>query len=166
MSVKISAIAAIEQYNRGLAKDGKIPWNIQEDQSYFKSKVKGHVVIMGRKTYDEINQSPLTNRPNIVITRQKGLEQKGFTFVNNIDEALKIARKEELGGEVFIVGGGEIYKMALPYTDRLYLTLIDGTFGGMDTMFPDYKDKYKTVISDSGVKNSGGYKYSFVVLEK
>ncbi|MBC7472382.1 MAG: dihydrofolate reductase [candidate division SR1 bacterium] len=166
MSVKVSAIAAVEQYHRGLAKNGRIPWNIQEDQSYFKSKVKGHVVIMGRKTYDEIRQVPLTDRPNIVITRQKALEQKGFIFVNNIDDALRVARNEELRGEVFIVGGGEIYKMGLPYTDRLYLTLVDGTYGSMETTFPDYNDKYKTVISDSGVKNSGGYKYSFVVLEK
>jgi dihydrofolate reductase len=163
MSATINIIAAFER-NRGLAKNGRLPWGvIPDDVKYFNDKVKGHVVVMGRKTYDQIGQRPLTTAKNIVVSRQKGMSQDGFTFVGSIDEALKEARNNEFGGEVFVVGGGEIYKLALPYADKLYLTVIDGSYS-TDTSFPDYKSKFSEVSSES--RNTGGMKFSFVVLKK
>jgi dihydrofolate reductase len=164
MSATINIIAAFER-NRGLAKNGRLPWGvIPDDVKYFNDKVKGHVVVMGRKTYDQIGQKPLTTSKNIVVTRQKGMSQDGFTFVGSIEDALREARNCEASGEVFVVGGGEIYKLALPYTDRLYLTLVDGNYPNVDTYFPDYSMFKKEISSDS--RSGGGNKYSFVVLKK
>lgn len=169
MSVKLSAIVALEKYHNGIGKKGNhdLLWKIPEDQKYFADKVRGHVVIMGRSTFENIKRKPISGTTkNIVITRQKDLQAEGFVFYDDIYKAIKYAKDNEFNNEVFVVGGAEIYKLALPYTDRLYLTLIDGIYNGLDAKFPEYKGKFKTVVSDSGIKHSGGYTYSFVVLEK
>jgi dihydrofolate reductase len=164
MSVRINIIAVFEKYNKGLTKNGKLPWSIAEDQKYFDEKVKGHVVIMDQETFNRIGREPLTTAKNIVITNQKDLVENGFLFVGSLDEAIKVGKNEESRGEVFVVGGSEVYKKALSYADKLYLTIIDGSYSGMDTYFPDYSKFTKEISNES--RNSGGYKYSFVVLEK
>jgi dihydrofolate reductase len=168
MSVRFNAIAAINKYNRGLAKNGKLPWGvISEDVRYFNDKVSGHVVIMGRKTYDTIkNEKYFTEKLKIVVTRKPQEDTKYFAFVKDIYAAKKLAEQTEASGEVFIVGGGEIYKQMLPYTDRLYLTVIDGNYPNPDTVFPEYESKFTKKVSDSGTRKSSSVEYSFVVLKK
>lgn len=155
---KISLIAAIASENRALGKDNKLIYKIKEDQEWFKEKTKGNVVIMGRKTFESIGY-PLPDRVNIIITRDPGFTAEGTIVVHSLDEALKKA----LGVEVFIIGGGQIYKEAIGLADRLYLTVVEGS-PDADTFFPDYSQFTKVIFEEA--KESEGYKYKFLVLEK
>ncbi len=164
---RISAIAAIGLQNRALSKEGQIPWRIPKDQKWFQNTTMGHVVIMGRKTFEQIKKIPLAGRTNIVITSQTGLNTEGFIFSATLGEAIEKAQEIEKE-EIFIVGGGEIYTLALPITDRLYLTLVEGEFADSDTFFPEYPD-FNWVVSEQYNDESNGesgHKYTFYVLEK
>lgn len=135
----ISQIAACAK-NRVIGKNGDLPWDLPEDMKYFKDKTKGHIIIMGRKTFDSFKGRTLPQRLHIVISRQPELIPllNGVIAVSSLEEALKIA-KSQIGTwpeEVFIIGGGEIYKSALPFSDRIYLTEIDEVFDG-DAHFPE-----------------------------
>ena len=132
----ISAVAAIGK-NRELGKNGKLIWNIAEDMKHFKEITSGHAVIMGRKTYESIGR-PLPNRTNIIITRNSDFTAQGCIVVQSIDEAISEAKKYDTQ-EVFIIGGGEIYKQAINLTNKLYLTIVNES-AQADTFFPEYSD--------------------------
>jgi len=132
----ISAVAAIGK-NRELGKNGKLIWNIAEDMKHFKEITSGHAVIMGRKTYESIGR-PLSNRTNIIITRNSDFTAQGCIVVQSIDEAISEAKKYDTQ-EVFIIGGGEIYKQAINLTNKLYLTIVNES-AQADTFFPEYSD--------------------------
>jgi dihydrofolate reductase len=127
----VSFIVAMAQ-NRVIGIDQKLPWHIPLDLKRFKKITSGHVVIMGRKSYDALGK-PLPNRENVVITRQN-LEIPGVRVVHTVEEALKPYRKTDK--EIFILGGGEIFTEALPLADKIYLTLIEKDFKG-DAHFPE-----------------------------
>ena len=128
----VSLVAAMSE-NRVIGRNGQLPWHLPADLKYFKKLTVDHTVIMGRKTFDEIKR-PLDNRRNVVITRNRGFQPHGVTVVPSLDEALALAATEE---EVFSVGGGEIFRLALPRADRLYLTVIHAHIEG-DTFFPPF----------------------------
>jgi len=157
--MKISLIAAIASGNRALGKDNKLIYKIPEDLKRFKDLTKGHVVIMGRKTFESIGYS-LPNRLNIIITRDKNYSQKGITVVHSLDEALKQVQSDD---EVFIIGGGQIYQEAIGMADKLYLTVVEGS-PAADTFFPDYSEFKKVVFEET--HESGGLKYKFLELER
>jgi dihydrofolate reductase len=131
----ISLIAALST-NRVIGKNNDLPWTLPDDMKYFMQTTKGHCVILGRKNYDSIPEKyrPLPNRTNIVVTRQKTFVAPGCVIVNSFENALATA-KEANETEVFVIGGAEIYKQALPYADRLYLTEIKAIIEG-DVYFP------------------------------
>ncbi len=166
--VKISLIAAIAQ-NRVIGRDNKIPWHISEDLKRFKKLTQGHVVVMGRKTYESIGR-PLPNRVNIVITRDKNLRISSQVLIfHSIDDAIEEAKKIEMkaGGEVpeiFVIGGGEIFRQTLPLADKLYLTIVKGSFSG-PILFPTYEDLFKKVVYRED-REGDGYKYTFVDLKR
>jgi len=118
----ISHIVAITR-NKVIGRNNKLPWNLPADMQYFKNTTKGHTVIMGRKNY-ESEGKPLEERINIIVTRQKGFEAPGCYIVNSIDNAIATAKKFEKK-EIFIIGGGEIYRQTLNIINKLYLTVID-----------------------------------------
>ncbi|MDE0690772.1 MAG: dihydrofolate reductase [Gammaproteobacteria bacterium] len=130
----LSAIWAMTR-NRVIGKDGDLPWRLPDDQRFFRRTTLGKPVIMGRKTFDEIGR-PLPKRRNIVLSR-RGLEAEGVEVVTDLDAALDRA-KSEAPEEAFIIGGAEIYALAWPRLDRLYMTLIDAELEG-DTWFPDFE---------------------------
>ncbi len=164
MKTPVNIIAAIGK-NRELGKNNKLLWHIPEDMKYFRRLTLGNIVIMGRKTFESL-KNPLVKRINIVVTRKKNYkvpkEHSHYVLVaHSLKEALSKARKYKK--EVFVIGGGEIYKQALKYADRLYLTLIDKT-SSADTYFPKFSQDF-TIIS----KNKSSYqsiKFTFVVLER
>lgn len=170
---KINIIAAIGQ-NRELGKDNKLLWHIPEDLKRFKKLTTGHVVIMGRKTFESIGR-PLPNRTNIVITHDRNYTYtaKGCVVTHSIEEALEIAYRkyrkarpcdkqgQPLKKEIFIIGGGQIYKQTLPLADRLYLTIVEGNFDA-DTFFPNYS-RFNKVITEEN-RSSGNYNYTFLTL--
>jgi dihydrofolate reductase len=148
---RISIIAAIGK-NRVLGKNNKLLWHIPEDLRRFKNLTSGHPVIMGRKTYESIFAmlgKPLPNRTNIVVTHLDYPAPEGVIVSHSLPEALSRAKDSKGSEEIFIIGGGQIYEAALPFTDRLYLTLIDDEQEG-DTFFPPYEDQFtnKTYIAD------------------
>src|SRR6201996_5416501 len=118
----VSIVVAISE-NHVIGKDNKLLWHLPADLKHFKEITTGHTVIMGRKTYESVGK-PLPNRRNIIITRQN-IKIAGCEVVNSIDSAIALCKDEE---EVFIVGGSEIYKMAMPVTGRIYLTLVHREF--------------------------------------
>ena len=124
-------IAATSQ-NNALGKDNKIIWHLPDDFKRFKELTSGHHIIMGRKTFESFPK-PLPNRTHVVITRQKNYNPEGCIIVNSIEEAFEICPKNE---DVFLIGGAEIYKLGLPFTDKIELTYINETFEA-DAFFPE-----------------------------
>lgn len=127
-----------------------------------KKLTSGHPIIMGRKTFESIGR-PLPNRTNIVITRDAGYGQEGIKVVHSLQDALRQAQGELGNDEIFIFGGGQIFKEALPMVDTLYLTVVDGDYGA-DTFFPDYSMFTKVISEQEG--QEGEYHYTFLDLEK
>lgn len=132
---RLSIIAAIGK-NGELGKGNKLLWHIPEDMKWFRETTRGHPVIMGRKTYESIGR-PLPKRDNIVITRDRVWNDTGVFVKYSLDEAVAFARERDRE-EVFVIGGGEIYKQAIEYVERLYLTIVHADFPDADTFFPDY----------------------------
>jgi len=121
--------------NGVIGRDNQMPWHVPEDLAHFKRLTLGHPVVMGRKTYESILAAlgkPLPGRTNIVLTRQAGFEAPGCIVAASLDAALAAVREAV---EIFVIGGAEIYRLALAHADRVYLTLIDAAFDG-DATFP------------------------------
>ncbi|NND31921.1 MAG: dihydrofolate reductase [Saprospiraceae bacterium] len=131
----ISAIAAMSS-NRVIGRNNDLPWSLPADMKFFMRTTKGHHVIMGRKTFESMGV-PLKNRTNIVITRDMFYAASGIIVAHSLHEALAIAKKAG-EAEVFIIGGAEIYTLALPILDRIYLTEIDLTVQDGDAFFPEF----------------------------
>jgi dihydrofolate reductase len=148
--VILSAIAAMAK-NRVIGKDNKLPWHLPEDLKFFKEKTKSRVLIMGRKTFDsllvQMGGKPLPGRFHIVITRNESyrFEDPLVQIVPNMKIALELAHmltdkyKEKFGDEVFVIGGGEIYRESLDILNRIYLTVIEKDFEG-DAKFPEFSE--------------------------
>jgi dihydrofolate reductase len=166
MQVSISIIAAIG-VNRELGRRGELLWRIPDDLKRFKALTMGHPVVMGRKTFESIGK-PLPGRTNIVVTRNKGpsfAAQRTVLYADSLEEALAKARAAEGGEEIFVIGGAQIYEQALPYADRLYLTLIDASAADADALFPTYENIFTKKRSEkSGAFE--GLNYRWVELEK
>lgn len=135
----LSHIAAMAE-NRVIGKDNQLPWNIPEDLKFFKDTTQGKILIMGRKTFESLPK-PLPNRFHIVISRiSKSSDNSLVYFCKDISSAIEKARslQEAWPEEVFVVGGGEIYKQTLPYVNKLYLTKIHQDFMG-DAYYPEFE---------------------------
>lgn len=137
----LSAIAAMAA-NRVIGVGGDLPWKIPEDFKFFKTKTTGHIMLMGRKTFESLG-GPLPNRLHVVITRQADYEPEGAHVFGAIGDALDFCQAQSDSGawpeEVFIIGGGEIYQQLLSATDRIYLTEIQKDIDG-DTTFPEFSE--------------------------
>lgn len=147
--------------NHGIGKDNQLLWRLPADLKHFKDITTGHTVIMGRKTFQSIGK-PLPNRRNIVITRNLFLEIPGVEVVNDLSSAIALCSENE---EVFIVGGAEIYKIAMDITDRIYLTVVHGDFDP-DTFFPpiDQNIWKETDIINYGPDEKNAWAYTFSTL--
>lgn len=163
----ISLIAARSR-NGVIGKNNDLPWKLPDDSKYFMTTTRGHHVIMGRKNYDSLPDAykPLPNRTNILVTRQPAFHAPGCLVVHSLDRALDIARLNG-EGEVFVIGGAEIYTLALPVAHRLYLTEIDAEVQG-DTYFPDFdKSQWREVSRRSHkADEKHAYAFDFVVYER
>lgn len=127
----VSIIVAVAE-NQAIGFDNHLLWHISEDLKRFKSLTLGHHIIMGRKTFESIGK-PLPGRINIVISRQDGFNANDCLVANSLESAIELAQNDS---EVFIIGGGEIYKQALLIADKIYLTRVHAGFHG-DTFFPE-----------------------------
>lgn len=153
-------------HNRAIGKNGKLLWHIPEDLKRFKDLTKGHPVIMGRKTFESILSylgKPLPERTNIVVTRNAAYNAQGVKIFHSLEDALSYAKTID-AQEIHIGGGSDIYAQALPYVDRLYLTLIDEEKEA-DSFFPDYS-AFTKEIERVNKKTSDGIYYTWLTVER
>lgn len=144
---RVSLIAAIGR-NRELGKGNDLLWKIPDDLKRFRALTDGHPIIMGRKTYESLPVRPLPRRANIVVTRDAAAHFEGAVMSTSIEDALCKARFAPGADEIFVIGGGQIYEQALPYADRLCLTLVDAEANDAEVFFPAYGHLFTKVISD------------------
>ena len=153
--------------NRVIGKDNQLIWRMPNDLKFFKEKTTGHYVIMGRKSYESMGK-PLPNRLNIIITRNQDYAIEGAMVVHGLQEALDLAEQQKQK-EVFILGGGEIYKQAFEkkLVDKIYLTEIKDTFEG-DTFFPEFNEAewQETEREEYQADHLNPHDYAFVTLVK
>jgi dihydrofolate reductase len=118
-------------HNRVIGHEGKLPWHLSADLKRFKALTMGHHIIMGRNTWESIGR-PLPGRLSVVVTRNQAYTAPGATVVNSLADALLLASEDS---EAFLIGGGEMYREALPLADRIYLTELLAEYPG-DVFFP------------------------------
>lgn len=163
----ISFIAALSK-NRVIGKKNDLPWHLPDDMKYFMQTTKAHYVIMGRKNYDSIPEKfrPLPNRTNVVVTRQKNFTAEGCVVVHSLEEGIERARKGN-EQEAFIIGGAEIFKYGIPFSQRLYLTEIFAEVDG-DTFFPEWNAAEWKEISrrHHPADDRHALEFDFVVYER
>ncbi|MDR2804824.1 MAG: dihydrofolate reductase [Dysgonamonadaceae bacterium] len=162
--MKISIIAAIGKNNE-IGKGNELLCHLPADLKHFKEITSGHTVIMGRKTFDSLPNGPLPRRTNVVISRNPELEIAGAIVCPSFDVALLKAMDEE---EVFVIGGAQVYRQALPAADKLYLTKIHAAFPEADRFFPaiDYREWREVDRIACPADEKHPYSFSFVELER
>jgi dihydrofolate reductase len=153
--------------NGVIGRDNRMPWHLTEDLAHFKRLTLGHPVVMGRKTHESIVATlgkPLPGRTNIVLTRQAGFGAPGCIVASSLDAALAAASEAE---EIFVIGGAEIYRLALERADRLYLTRIDAAFEG-DATFPelDRAAWHEVAREDHPPAGNRSFGYAFLRFER
>ena len=141
----VTIIAAMSR-NRVIGRQGAIPWHIPEDMRRFRELTYGHALIMGRRTFESIGR-PLPGRKNIIVTRQADYSAAGCLTASSLGEALRLA---EPAAEVFICGGGEVYRQALPLAAKIYLTVINESVAG-DTTFPGIPDDQFDLVTSERI---------------
>ncbi len=155
----ISLIVAAAE-NNAIGKNNQLLWHLPNDLKFFKNKTWGMVVVMGRKTFEAVNK-PLPGRINIVITKQENWNASDVWVASDLDDALKQAAATNCK-EIFIIGGGEIYKQSILLADRIYMTRVHAALPG-DTFFPVIEEsKWKLVENLDFVSDEKhAYPYSF-----
>ena len=163
----ICIIAALAR-NAVIGRNGGLPWRLPADLRRFKQLTLGHPAIMGRKTWDSILQSlggPLPGRENIVISRSRSCASRGCIAVDSLEAAISAAGEAAAGDRCFVIGGAEIYRLALPLAGWMYLTEIDAEVEG-DAYFPAYAgDEWQLQSRELGPAQEG-LAYSFATYQR
>ena len=154
----LTMIAAAGE-NNALGKDGDLVWHLPDDFKRFKQLTTGHHIIMGRKTFESFPK-PLPNRTHVVITRNKNYDKEGCIVVHTLEDALEIAKDDE---QPFIIGGGEIYSLALPFAKKIELTRVHGSFDA-DAFFPKLDTTQWKLIDDVFHDKDERHNYAFTYL--
>ncbi|MGE5626119.1 MAG: dihydrofolate reductase [Bacillota bacterium] len=161
--MKVSLIVAVGSHDE-IGKDGKMPWHLPADLKHFKATTLGKPVLMGRKTLEAIGR-PLPERRNLVLTRDRNFREAGCETVHSLQQALELAADAP---ELMVIGGGEVYRMAWPKADRIYLTRIQAEVKDADTFFPalnprEWKEGSR---ADHRADEKNPYDYSFLVYDR
>ncbi len=163
MTISLIVAASL---NNAIGKNNDLLWKLPNDMKHFKNVTWAMPIIMGRKTFDSMAGKPLNGRLNIVITRQHDWKAEGAVKVDSVYKALEIVQQNNYK-EVFIIGGGEIYKAALSIADRVYLTRVETEIEG-DTFFPELNTANWQLIEDNPHPSDAkhAYSYRFQVWQK
>ena len=160
--MQVSLVVAMAA-NRVIGRDGTLPWRLPADLKKFKFVTLNKAVVMGRKTWESLPVRPLPDRHNIILTRCVDFQANGGTVVHGLDKAFDHASGT---GEVMVIGGEEIYRLALPRADRIYLTEVRGNFEG-DAKFPDLDPAEWREVSREDHAAVGEFPaHSFLVLAR
>lgn len=164
---KVAIVVAVAK-NGVIGRNNQLPWRLPADLKHFKAVTWGKPVIMGRKTFQSIGK-PLPGRDNIVISRARRWDAGGVTVVPDMEAALEVARKAAAArgvDEISVIGGAQVYALALPFTDRVYLTEIDMTPEG-DTWFLALSpEEWREVSRDSHPAEGEYPAHSYVLYER
>ncbi len=155
----ISLIVAAST-NNAIGKNGQLLWHLPIDLKFFKNTTWGMPVVMGRKTFEAVNK-PLPGRTNIVITRQDTWQSEDVIVAKDINEALQKAA-ETNSKEIFIIGGGEIYKQSINIADKIYMTRVHADLEG-DTYFPEIDRKKWSLIENIDFTPDEKHVYPFTI---
>ncbi len=161
----IVALVAARSENNVIGNGSEVPWHLPADLKFFKQLTTGHTIVMGRNTFDTLAK-PLPNRRTIVLTRSRAYRQAGIDVAHSFETAFDLADPGD-GEEVFIVGGEEIYRMALPYAQRMYLTRVHTIVPG-DAFFPEFSDDEWELTENArhAADERHEFDYTFEVWEK
>ena len=143
--------------NGVIGNQGRLPWHISEDLKRFKALTMGHTIVMGRKTWDSLPRKPLPGRANVVVTRQADWRGDGAVRASSLGQAV-----EGTSGPVFVIGGAEIYDLALPHATRIELTEVHRAFDG-DARFDFDRSGWRETSRENHV-TPDGLRYSYVTL--
>lgn len=157
----LSLIAAVAK-NRAIGYQNKLLFAIKEDMEHFKRLTMGHVIIMGRHTFESLPNGALPHRKNIVISKSQTVF-KGCTRVSSFEEALAMCQKE---AEVFVIGGEQVYKEAISQADKLYLTEIDALPKQADAFFPAYDDWQLVAKEEHKKGKSNSLAFAFSIYHR
>ena len=163
------AMIVAQSSNRVIGRDNKLPWYLPGDLKYFKQATMGKPIIMGRKTFESIGK-PLPGRLNIVISRDASFTAHGIKVVMSLPEAIELAESQALidgVDEAMIIGGAQIYALALPEVERLYITQVHADIEG-DAYFPEFNRSQWTELGreDFSAQGPNPYDYSFIVYQR
>jgi dihydrofolate reductase len=168
--MRCSILVAMSE-NRVIGRNGRLPWRLSADLRRFKQLTLGHHLVMGRKTFESIGRL-LPGRTTIVVTRQPddswrtrlACEGKGILVARTLEEAQRLAAGDS---EVFIVGGGEIYRQSLAVADRIYMTLVHAEVAG-DTFFPELDEREWQLAEQTrhGADEKNEFDYTFLIYER
>ncbi|MEY1675801.1 dihydrofolate reductase [Gordonia sp. ABKF26] len=143
-----------------IGRDNTIPWRVPEDLARFKELTVGHPVVMGRKTWDSLPPRfrPLPGRTNVVVTRDAGWSADGATVAGSVADALELAGGDYIG----VIGGGEIYRLAMEFATELCVTEIDVEVDGADAHAPEITDDWTVAVRGEWQTSTSGIPYRFV----
>lgn len=159
---KLALIFAVAG-NGTIGANGALPWRLPEDLRHFRALTTGHAVIMGRRTWDSL-RGPLRERQNIIVTRDRAFRAAGAEIVHSLDEALA---RVALPLPAYCIGGAELYALALPHADRLYLTEIERDFAGDTHLPPLDRDTWEEIARESRrAEGPEGFAYAFVTYAR
>lgn len=151
--------------NNVIGKDNQLLWRLPNDTRYFKNVTWGMPVVMGRKTFESLGK-PLAGRTNIILTRNAGWKAEGTSVVRSLDDAIFLAKEMDVK-ELMVIGGGEIYRMAMPKAGRIHLTRVEAEPEG-DAFFPEIDPLLWKMVSKNeyAADEKHAYAYSFQVWER
>ncbi len=158
MTVSIIVAASA---NNVIGKDGKLPWNIPEDLKHFKKITSGHPIVMGRTTYESLPIKPLPNRRNIVLTHNPEYKADGAEVFLTMSSAFAAIKDQH--EEIFIIGGGNLYRQSMQMADKIYLTRVHRDYEG-DTYFPDIPSNFEEIHREDQQQHDPPF--SFITYEK
>lgn len=162
MTAMVSLIVARDQHG-AIGRDGGLPWHLPSDLRRFRELTTGHAVVMGRKTFDSLPAAvrPLPNRRNVVLSRDPEYRPPEPVAVHRSLEAAL----EDTGGSCFVIGGAQIYALAVPLADRIYVTEVESAAGG-DVFFPPLREDDWRCVDESPPHHENGHSFRFRVLER
>lgn len=158
----MNIIACVDK-NWGIGKDGELLFHIRQDMEFFRLTTLNNIVIMGRKTFDALRNKPLPDRTNIVLTKDKNFEYEGVITCHSVEETLDVIKDKK---NVFIIGGGEIYKEFLPYCDKAYITKVFAEMEADSHMVNLDAEKDWTLTGETKNFSGENFDYGFFVYER
>lgn len=161
MKPRVSIIVAMAK-NRVIGANNALPWHLSSDLKRFKALTMGHHIIMGRKTFESIGRV-LPGRTSIVVTRNESYRPAGLIVAHSVDDALALGAGDD---EIFVIGGEQLYRGAIPFADRVYLTEIDRNFEG-DSFFPEMEQEaWQSISREMFRDETTGFAYTLSTLDR